>query len=45
MRDRVRVDWENDRRNEAIEAFYDALLEKYEVRVDWPEAGGGESER
>jgi hypothetical protein len=36
VRPRVRREWENARRVEAIEEFYRNLLQKYEVVIEWP---------
>ena len=30
-------EWENVRSNEALDAFYDDMLGRYEVRVEWPD--------
>jgi len=38
VRDAVLREWENERRLEMIDAFYKALVEKYEVIVEWPGA-------
>jgi len=40
VREVVRREWENSRRVEAKEQFYTELLNRYEVRVVWPEAVG-----
>lgn len=33
----VRRDWEHASRQRATEAFYDSMLERYEVVIEWPE--------
>jgi len=35
----VRREWDNARREEALEAFYGELLSRYEIRIEWPEPG------
>jgi PPIC-type PPIASE domain len=45
VRDAVRREWENARRQERTEAFYHQLLEKYEIIVDRPKAGAQEGDR
>ena len=37
VRAQVLREWENVRRLEAIDAFYSTLIEKYEIRIEWPE--------
>lgn len=37
VRDEVRRDWENARQREASERFYESLLERYTVTIEWPE--------
>jgi hypothetical protein len=37
IRDQVRREWFNDRRNEATEKFYQALLKRYTVKIESPE--------
>jgi hypothetical protein len=36
--DAVRREWDNARRNEVKERFYDDLLQRYEVTIEWPDA-------
>lgn len=38
IRDVVRREWENDRRNQATRSFMDGLLKQYNVTIEWPEA-------
>jgi hypothetical protein len=38
VRDLVRRDWEQKKRQELAESFYQGLLEKYEIKIDWPDA-------
>ena len=38
IRDVVRREWENDRRNQATRGFMDGLLKQYHVNIEWPEA-------
>jgi hypothetical protein len=45
VRDAVRREWENARRQEMIEQFYRKLLEKYEIIVERPKAGAPEGDR
>ena len=45
VRDAVRREWENARRQEMIEQFYRKLLEKYEIIVERPQAGALEGDR
>jgi len=45
VRDAVRREWENARRQEMIEQFYRKLLEKYEIIVERPKAGAPEDGR
>jgi hypothetical protein len=45
VRDAVRREWENARRQEMIAQFYGKLLEKYEVSVERPKAAAPEGER
>lgn len=45
VRDAVRREWENARRQEMIEQFYRKLLEKYEIIVERPQAGAPEGDR
>lgn len=40
VRETVRREWENARREQAMERFYTELLEKYDVAVEWPEGLG-----
>ncbi|MCA9285305.1 MAG: peptidyl-prolyl cis-trans isomerase [Phycisphaerales bacterium] len=40
VRDQVRREWENARRLEALDAFYQGLIDRYEVVVEWPDLGG-----
>jgi hypothetical protein len=40
VRDTVRREWENARRQQMIDQFYGKLLEKYEIVVERPEANG-----
>lgn len=37
VRAAVRREWDDARREEALEAFYAELLSRYEVRIEWPE--------
>jgi hypothetical protein len=37
IRDVVRREWENDRRNQATRGFMDGLLKQYHVNIEWPE--------
>lgn len=37
VREMVRRDWEQRRREELIESFYQQLLKKYEIDVAWPD--------
>jgi len=39
VRDRVRQDWEDERRRELKDACYTRLRERYEVIVEEPEPG------
>jgi PPIC-type PPIASE domain len=45
VRDAVRREWENARRQEMTEQFYRKLLEKYETIVERPKAGAPEGDR
>jgi parvulin-like peptidyl-prolyl isomerase len=45
VRDAVRREWENARRQEMIEQFYRKLLEKYEIIVERPQAAAPEGNR
>jgi hypothetical protein len=45
VRDAVRREWENARRQEKIEQFYRTLLEKYEIIVERPKADAQEGVR
>ena len=45
IRDIVRREWENSRSVEAKEQFYTELLDRYEIRVEWPEPAGQGSQR
>ena len=36
VREAVRREWENDLRERTKERFYDDLVERYEVTIDWP---------
>jgi hypothetical protein len=42
VRDRVRGEWEGERREEALEALYDELVGRYRVSVEWPGPGASE---
>jgi parvulin-like peptidyl-prolyl isomerase len=37
VREIVRRDWEQKRREELIESFYQQLLKQYEIDIEWPE--------
>lgn len=37
VRERIRRDWENEKRVEANEKFYQALLQRYRIRIEQPE--------
>jgi len=44
VRNDVRREWDSARRVRAIENFYDSLLDKYEIAIEWPNPeslGGG----
>ncbi|MHC5002764.1 MAG: peptidyl-prolyl cis-trans isomerase [Planctomycetota bacterium] len=43
VRDEVRREWEQVRRVEIIERFYEGLLAKYEVTIEWPELDPAEA--
>jgi hypothetical protein len=45
VRDAVRREWENARRQEMIEQFYGKLLEKYEIVLEKPEVDAKEGTR
>jgi hypothetical protein len=45
VRDAVRREWENARRQEMIKQFYRKLLEKYEIIIERPKAGTQEGDR
>jgi hypothetical protein len=45
VRDAVRREWENARRQEMIEQFYGKLLEKYEIVLEKPEGDAKEGTR
>ena len=36
IRDTVQREWEHRRRTEAAERFYEEMLDRYEVVVNWP---------
>lgn len=38
VRELVRRDWEQKQRRDLAESFYKGLLERYEVKIDWPDA-------
>lgn len=38
VREMVRRDWEQKRRRDLVESFYQALLKKYEVAIEWPDS-------
>ncbi len=40
VRDAVQREWEHERRQELMETYYQGLLKKYEVIVEWPELDG-----
>ncbi len=40
VRDRVRREWHNAHSESALEAFYEELVERYRVIVEWPAAEG-----
>ena len=40
IRERVLVEWKNERREAALEAFYKKLLGRYRVVIQWPVAEG-----
>ena len=40
----VRREWDNARRVEAIEMFYRAMLDRYEIVIQWPETGTREDD-
>lgn len=37
VRDLVRRDWEQKHRKDLIESFYQGLMKKYEVAIEWPD--------
>jgi parvulin-like peptidyl-prolyl isomerase len=37
VREQVRRDWENEKRQESIEKFYTALIQRYMVRIEPPQ--------
>ncbi|MDJ0848902.1 MAG: peptidyl-prolyl cis-trans isomerase [Myxococcota bacterium] len=39
VRRAVRREWDNARREEAIERFYAEMIDRYDVRIEWPESG------
>ena len=39
VREEVERDWRHERRQRADATLYDALRERYEVRVEWPAVG------
>jgi len=45
VREIVRREWENSRRIETKEQFYTDLLDRYEIRVEWPEEADPGSKR
>jgi hypothetical protein len=42
IRGAVRREWRNHQRRQAIEAFYQELLARYEVSIEWPEESSTE---
>ena len=44
VRNQVRREWENVRREEAIKKFYAYMLDSYEVVIEWPEPGTEEED-
>ncbi len=44
VRAAVRREWEHQRHQELKEEFYQGLIDKYEIKIDWPEAATEVSE-
>ena len=36
VRAAVLREWQNERRKEGIERFYEEMLSRYEIRIEWP---------
>jgi len=43
VRDEVLREWDNVRRVEAIDDFYDDLLDRYEIVIEWPAPAPGDA--
>jgi hypothetical protein len=44
VRHLVRREWENARREETVEQFYNSLVSKYDVTIEWPKQGPPEDD-
>lgn len=42
VRDLVRRDWEQKHRTDLVESFYQGLMKKYEVAIEWPDTAAEE---
>lgn len=42
VRDAVRREWEHDRHQQLTEAYYQRLIDKYEITIDWPQSVSGD---